>query len=136
MSFANPEKIDLVKHVSKVIGLDAVTVALILDDFDKYPRVYHSSMHIVDLWEKILADKHEAEQERLLLITALYHDYVYNPSSKTNEEDSAEIFWRDSEKLNLTNEGGSSLGNRNLVYRTILDTKTHNNFSSGFSEIF
>jgi len=108
----------------------------VLRSFDAYPRVYHSSDHILDLCRKIIADNHPQEQERLLLLTAVYHDYVYDPKSKTNEEDSAEVFMRDSSELNLQNDVGSSLGNRNLIYKTILDTKTHDNFSTEFSKIF
>lgn len=101
-------------------------------EFDRYPRSYHSSDHIIDLAEKILKGGHKLSEERVLLLLAVYHDYVYDPRSKTNEEDSAEIFKSHVSKGLVD----ATLEEKDIICRAILDTKTHNNFGSAISRIF
>ena len=118
------------KHLGSAYSGDISFLLNTLREFDKYPRCYHSSDHIIDLCTKVIADKHEPKKERLLLLTAVYHDYVYDPKSKTNEEDSAKKFLDDCSFLNV------SAKDTQLIYSTILDTKTHAVYSSAFSKEF
>ena len=68
----------------------------------------------------------EKEYEKLIL-TALFHDVVYDPASKTNEEDSA----------NFLIECVVDKKNSDIldVKQMILDTKTHNS-TTNLSESF
>jgi predicted metal-dependent HD superfamily phosphohydrolase len=53
----------------------------------------------------------------MLLITALFHDIIYNPYRNDNEERSAELL------LHLADK--SNLGDINQIVACILDTKRH-----------
>lgn len=117
---------ELITEVGRRINLDPISLATILEEFDSYPRDYHSSDHIVDLFKRILKGYHGKDEEKLLLITALFHDYVYDPKAQDNEAKSAEMFARCSMMVDLTGYG--SVGTRmnfDLVYGAIVDTKDH-----------
>lgn len=101
-----------------------------LKSFDEYPRVYHSSDHILDLCKKIIADKHPRQTEKLLLYTAIYHDFIYDPKASNNEEESARIFLQDSEFHRLDDE------EKNTIYDIIIGTKGHNTFPNSLARIF
>jgi pantetheine-phosphate adenylyltransferase len=115
------EKNQLIKAVSQKTDIYEGHLRGMLKEFDAYPRFYHSSDHILDLCQKILKDGHDQEQEMDLLLTAIYHDYIYDPKSKTNEADSAEIFRRHRSVFypNLTDLRFTT------IYETIIDTKGH-----------
>lgn len=56
-------------------------------------RKYHSTSHLQDLVEQI--QRHQTLttiQREMLLLTALYHDIIYDPQQSNNEEASAEFF--------------------------------------------
>lgn len=92
-------------------------------------RSYHNLNHLNDLISQINENKSkysEKEYEKLIL-TALFHDIVYDPSSQTNEEDSAKFLM----------ECVSDKTNKDIldVKQMILDTKTHNS-TTNLSESF
>ena len=115
-------------------------------NFDYYRVLGNKQAYFVDgIMERIDAEKHrhyhslenhienlffesETKEEALL---ALYHDLVYDPKSKTNEEDSASEWLKDS--LRFYNPGDEEI---DLIYKAILDTKHHSNPSSELSEKF
>lgn len=92
-------------------------------------RSYHNLNHLDDLISQINENKSkfsEKEYEKLML-SAIFHDIVYDPSSSTNEEDSA----------NFLMECVVDKSNEDIleVRQMILDTKTHNS-TTNLSESF
>lgn len=63
--------------------------------YDKNKCAYHNWNHIHAVLNFIENDKRfetlNHRNQLILVVTALYHDIVYNPKSNTNEEDSAEF---------------------------------------------
>lgn len=86
-------------------------------------RFYHSYDHHIEP----LLNQSNNKEEYLL---ALYHDAIYDPYSKTNEEDSANL-WLDRQKIfSLTEES------KQRIYEAILETRTHTSHSSDLSLTF
>jgi len=82
-------------------------------------RHYHNLNHLNDLIDQINENKSkysEKEYEKLIL-TALFHDSIYNPMSNDNEEKSAQFF----------ESCAQDKSNPHIqeVKQMILDTKTH-----------
>lgn len=80
----------------------------ILLRYDELHRFYHNWYHIEYMLLKaqeqgILSDE--------LLLAIVFHDIIYNPKLKDNEEKSAELFW--------------SYVQNEEIKQAILDTKTH-----------
>ena len=101
----------------------------ILSMWNESHRSYHNLNHLNDLISQINENKSkytEKEYEKLIL-TALFHDVVYDPASKNNEEDSA----------NFLIECAVDKKNSDIldVKQMILDTKTHNS-TTNLSESF
>lgn len=91
----------------------------ILSMWNESHRAYHTLEHLNDLIEQINENKSkysEKEYEKLL-ITALFHDCVYDPMKQDNEERSADFFMECS--INKSD------ANINEIKQMILDTKTH-----------
>ena len=106
-------------------------VNTLLSMWNESHRHYHNLNHLNDLIEQINENKgklSEKEYEKLM-ITALFHDCVYEPTSLTNEEDSAKFLMEcvvDKSNLDILD-----------VKQMILDTKTHNstiNLSESFNK--
>jgi pantetheine-phosphate adenylyltransferase len=56
-------------------------------------RFYHTTEHLTKIISDILSAKNLNEEEtEILLIAAIFHDIVYDPKSRTNEEDSIQFF--------------------------------------------
>jgi pantetheine-phosphate adenylyltransferase len=119
------ESYSTISWAAEAMHINTAAVIKLLQDFDKYPRVYHSSDHIVDLFEKIGRDGHDTDTERFLLITALFHDYVYDPKSQVNEAKSAEVFKEWAHTLPMESRLNTAEQNILMVYETIIDTKGH-----------
>lgn len=121
--FTIKERMDLTKELSDYTQISYYRVSEILRIFDKPPRNYHNSNHILDLTKKILNDYHDKTMKRILLTISLFHDYVYDPKSKTNEEDSAKVFY-DFACENFT-ENHPLVEHIMCIKECILDTKNH-----------
>ena len=94
-----------------MLGLNGLTK--IIDCYNEPHRYYHNWQHIINM----LTYLHDTgnKQDELVLAT-LYHDIVYDPRAKDNEEKSAEMFiehWK------------GMKGQGELIYDMIMDTKTH-----------
>jgi predicted metal-dependent HD superfamily phosphohydrolase len=101
----------------------------VLSMWNESHRSYHNLNHLNDLISQINENKSkfsESEYEKLML-SAIFHDIVYDPSSSTNEEDSA----------NFLMECVVDKSNKDIleVKQMILDTKTHNS-TTNLSESF
>lgn len=94
-------------------------VNTILSMWNESHRSYHTLDHLNDLVSQINEDKSKYSQKEYekLLITSLFHDCVYDPSSFNNEELSAEFFMNC--VVDKTNEDILEIN------QMILDTKEH-----------
>lgn len=104
-------------------------IKTILSMWNESHRSYHNLNHLNDLISQINENKSkysEKEYDKLIL-TALFHDVVYDPTSQTNEEDSA----------NFLIECVVDKTNSDIldIKQMILDTKTHNS-TTNLSESF
>lgn len=94
-------------------------VNTLLSMWNESHRHYHNLNHLNDLIQQINENKSkftEKEYEKLML-TALFHDCVYEPKSSTNEEDSAKFLMECS-----VDKSDSDILD---VKQMILDTKSH-----------
>jgi len=91
-------------------------------------RHYHTLSHLNDLIRQIKEHISEFTQEEYekLIITALFHDCIYDPSKNDNEEKSADFF------MNCCVDKNKDIQEINQM---ILDTKTHKS-NTKLSEIF
>lgn len=92
---------------------------IIRNAWNEEHRFYHTPTHleklIIDI-EKLRAEKQVDEEEyKVLLMSAFFHDVVYNPKKQGNEEKSALFF----EKNTIVHK------NTKLIRQIILDTATH-----------
>jgi len=92
----------------------------VLSMWNESHRSYHNLNHLNDIIDQINEKKSsfsEKEYEKLML-SAIFHDIVYDPSSSANEEDSA----------NFLMECATDKANKDIleVRQMILDTKAHN----------
>jgi predicted metal-dependent HD superfamily phosphohydrolase len=90
-------------------------------------RSYHSIEHLKDLLAVIKKIPSKRKMFEALVITAIYHDIVYDPMAKDNEEKSAEYF------LNKC-ENKEDVWIKK-IYDAILDTKAHKS-TNEISKIF
>ena len=106
-------------------------IKMILDMWNESHRHFHNLEHLMDIIEQINENygsgKIEEKQREKLMITALFHDIVYDPTKQDNEEKSAEFL------INLCEDKN----NKDIleIRDAILDTKTHKS-STPLSEVF
>lgn len=94
-------------------------VNILLAMWNESHRHYHNLNHLNDLIDQINEDKskYSSKDYEKLMLTALFHDCVYDPMREDNEEKSAEFFIECCvEKLDPE---------VHQVKQMILDTKTH-----------
>lgn len=130
-------------NIQKILNFFDIndTVENIIEHWNEPQRSYHSLNHLKDLLEmikklKIPSNPKDFDPQNprlinnhlfyLLVLTAIYHDIIYDPKLKDNEEKSAEYF-----KSKWKVSGGS----KNEIYKAILATKTHKTVNQ-ISEFF
>ena len=106
-------------------------VTTLLAMWNESHRSYHTLNHLNDLIEQINEGKSKYSQKEYekLLITALFHDCVYDPMKTDNEEKSADFFTE-------CCQDKDSKDNKD-IRQMILDTKTHEattNLSESFNQ--
>ena len=101
----------------------------LLSMWNESHRSYHTLDHLNDLINQVNENKDKFSQRdyEKLIITALFHDCVYDPKSATNEEDSAKFF------INCAVD--KKFKDILHIKQMILDTKTHRS-SDNLSEVF
>jgi predicted metal-dependent HD superfamily phosphohydrolase len=52
---------------------------------------YHKRLHVIDCLNQLYEIKHLLQDPDAVECALLFHDIVYDPTSKTNEEDSATL---------------------------------------------
>lgn len=87
----------------------------VLDRYNEGQRCYHNLEHIRHVLDKL---QPHLESDTLFL-AAVFHDIIYNPKLKTNEEDSAEFFMKQAASSSLDDKS------KQAVKQLILDTKEH-----------
>jgi predicted metal-dependent HD superfamily phosphohydrolase len=102
---------------------------ILLSMWNESHRHYHNQNHLLNLIEEInnMKSNLDERQYEKLILSALFHDIVYDPSRSDNEERSAEFF------INSC----SDKSNPDIleIKQIILDTKTHEG-KTDLSEIF
>lgn len=88
----------------------------ILEKWSESHRYYHNINHLQNLIELINNLGISGIEYDKLILTAIYHDIIYDPKSLTNEEDSADFFIK-----NVKIIDNDMLD----VKQMILDTKNH-----------
>lgn len=92
---------------------------MLLDMWNESHRYYHNQTHLIDLVDQINESQSELTQNEYekLMITALFHDIIYDPKRNDNEEMSAEFFESkcyDNKRKDIQH-----------IKQMIIDTKTH-----------
>lgn len=82
-------------------------------------RHYHNLQHLENMFVEIENVKDKLENFNIVSFSIFYHDVIYDATSKSNEEKSAEISKERLEYLGLNNEEIQK------VYEQILATKSH-----------
>ena|ERR1700741_313142 len=85
--------------------------------YSEQHRFYHTIEHIQDVLTQLNKIGMLTHDE--LFLTAVFHDIVYHPISRSNEEDSAEFFIKEAKSSSLSSE------QKEHIKQLILDTKTH-----------
>jgi len=106
-------------------------VNTLLSMWNESHRSYHTLNHLNDVIGQIneSKSKYTNEEYEKLMLTALFHDCVYNPIKSDNEEKSADFF--------IECCSDKSNGDILEVRQMILDTKTHKattNLSESFNK--
>lgn len=105
-------------------------VNMLLGMWNESHRHYHTLDHLNDLVDQINAYRENTncskKEYEKLLITALFHDIVYDPMKSNNEEMSADFFLDCCQSKNQDIED---------IKNAILETKTHTS-TSKLSSIF
>lgn len=83
-------------------------------------RFYHNTDHLIQCLSNMESLTKDKDELKILTYITFFHDAIYNPQSKTNEEDSA-LLWRE-----FVKEGKISEYINEVVFESILNTKNHN----------
>ena len=83
---------DIVKnHFIKIFGPNADSdYQLLLEQYSESHRFYHTLHHIEDCLKKYEEVEDKLQNKETVLTALLFHDIIYNPRQKENEEKSAE----------------------------------------------
>lgn len=87
--------------------------------YSEKSRHYHNLRHLENMFEEVESVKVQIKNFNNVTFSIFYHDIIYDASSKSNEEKSAEFSKKRLEDLNMANEDIQK------VYAQILATKSH-----------
>lgn len=110
-----------------------ISISSIYDSWNESQRHYHTLEHLSQILEDIVEfnDKYNMDNEdfEILIMSAVFHDIVYNPKSNTNEEDSISFFQK------LFSKDHLFLSKELKVIDIIRMTKTHE-YKTKLEELF
>ncbi|MGZ3919255.1 MAG: adenylyltransferase/cytidyltransferase family protein [Bacteroidia bacterium] len=92
----------------------------VLNRYNEQHRFYHTTEHLFAVLDEL---EKTGKIDDELFLTAVYHDAVYDPKAKDNEEQSAELFLKEAANSSLKEE------QKQTIKQLILDTKTHKSSS-------
>lgn len=87
--------------------------------YSEKSRHYHNLRHLENIFEEVESVKVQIKNFNNVTFSIFYHDIIYDASSKSNEEKSAEFSKKRFEDLNIAK------GDIQKVYAQILATKSH-----------
>lgn len=93
-------------------------------------RYYHTLEHLSSLYDQLIPIKEDIVDWSSLLFTLFYHDIVYSPTSKSNEEDSARF------AIKHLQEIGCQQQLINTCEEQILATKSHQKQDNKDTQLF
>lgn len=82
-------------------------------------RYYHNLQHLENMFEEIDAVRNQIEKFDNISFSIFYHDVIYDPTSKLNEEKSADIA---KERLEILGVNNNDI---QRIYEQISATKSH-----------
>lgn len=82
-------------------------------------RHYHNFEHLQNMFSELESVKDKISDFNIISFSVFYHDVIYDASSKSNEEKSAEFAKKRLEKLNINKES------INKIFNQIIATKAH-----------
>lgn len=85
--------------------------------YNEHHRFYHTIDHVLYILNYLKTK--DLLQDDELFLTAVFHDIVYDPRSKENEELSAKLFREEARHSKVSSESAEK------IYQYILDTKYH-----------
>eukprot|EP00002_Diphylleia_rotans_P016758 TRINITY_DN3255_c0_g1_i4.p1 TRINITY_DN3255_c0_g1~~TRINITY_DN3255_c0_g1_i4.p1 ORF type:complete len:218 (-),score=39.18 TRINITY_DN3255_c0_g1_i4:274-927(-) len=86
-------------------------------------RHYHTTTHLESLFRVILPFESLLSSKPEVYTAIFFHDVVYDPKSKTNEEDSASLFNSFAHEIGMNSRSPKSV---ERINQFILATKSHN----------
>lgn len=108
----------LIENILEKFQIDVIDYDGIVKYYSEPHRFFHTMKHVERLIEGILACDFLGDSEKeILILTAIYHDIIYNPQNKNNEEKSAELL---KEHTRIPSNIGIT-----MACDIILNTKTH-----------
>ena len=104
----------------------------IAEEYSKKNRHYHNLLHLAEMFEYVKDYKRNFTEEENLAINLaiIFHDIVYDTKSKTNEEDSFEMFRKYAENTDYCIISTKVIS---MVKEMIMATKEHN-YNENLSE--
>jgi len=102
----------------------------IIGRYNEPHRHYHNTSHLLELLEAIQGCGCDAKMKLSLSLVAIFHDAVYDPRKKDNEEKSAELAEVFLSKIGLSKETQAN------IVQAILDTKNHHLAKTELSKQF
>jgi predicted metal-dependent HD superfamily phosphohydrolase len=84
-------------------GVVATAVRRLRERFQESHRAYHNEEHTIDVLSHVFVWS-EGKPPHPLVIAALYHDAIYDPTQKDNERKSAELCRAEMSTLRVTSE--------------------------------
>ena len=102
----------------------------VIERYNEPHRYYHNMDHLMNLLSAIEAKRYEPEARLSLSLMAVFHDAVYDPRNKDNEEKSAELAEAFLSDINFDKE------KQKEIIQAILDTKNHHLATSYLSKRF
>jgi pantetheine-phosphate adenylyltransferase len=116
----------------KLAGISISDAEILSAKLKESHRFYHNESHISDILdniEKKYPDNTNAKDKTILILTAFFHDAIYDPRRKDNEQLSVEFFRK------CISSGGCNEENAEAICQIILDTRNHKP-SSELSGVF
>lgn len=105
------------KNIDDILGVRNIDIPMdeIYYRYEEPHRKYHTISHLNEMLKKLDTLNLSEYDYELLVVSIIFHDIVYDPKSKTNEEDSIELFKEYSYEDRFDKK----------VYKLILSTKEH-----------
>jgi pantetheine-phosphate adenylyltransferase len=95
--------------------------------YNSKKRVFHNWSHVIEIIEKIKEHKLKEEDENILIVSAVFHDLIYDVSSETNEIESANYF---------DHSVNQKTKNSKKIKDIILSTKDHFKHQDSLTNLF